>query len=408
MPLPTPTRRPVRTVARIAAAVALVLGTLVAASGRASAHSSTTAFNTVPGAPTIGLIGDSTLAGVRWYKDYGQLGRYSFVFDAESCRRTLEPSCWSREGYRADTALQSMQHLSGQLGDVLVMMTGYDDSSYLFDDAIDAVLAEARRQQIGHVVWLTLRTDGVDYEEPLHQANGRTYRDSNKVLLARAAHSGGYLQVADWATYSIGHDDWMEADGVHITAAGADGLTGFIADQVHKVLDGATITPAEPPWYPLVEGDTGEGVTRLQKALVAAGMDLRGGVDGTFGLATGDAVSTFQRQHGLDVTGIADRATATALGLRATAAATTPTTTVPSPPGAAAPGTVAPAAKTASPSTGDDLQRNLPWIGLLVALNVLLAVYVRRRLGRRAPPLTTEESVEDDPVVLREPQPEHR
>jgi hypothetical protein len=407
MPWPSPTRHPLRTVARLAAAVTLIVGTLVAASGGASAHSSTTVFNTVPGAPTIGLIGDSTLAGVRWYQDYGQLDRYSFVFDAESCRRTLEPSCWSREGYRADTALQSMQHLSGQLGDVLVMMTGYDDSSYLFDDAIDAVLAEARRQQIGHVVWLTLRTDGVDYEEPRHQANGRTYRDSNKVLLARAADSSGYLQVADWATYSTGRDDWLEGDGVHITAAGADGLTGFIADQVHKVLDDATITPAEPPWYPLVVGDTGEAVSRLQEALVAAGMDLRGGADGTFGLATGDAVSSFQRQHGLDVTGIADRATATALGLRATPSAT-PTTTVPSPPGAVAPGTVAPAAKAQAPSTGDDVQRNLPWIGLLVALIVLLALCVRRGLGRRPPPSSTNESVEDDPVVLREPQPQHR
>jgi hypothetical protein len=65
------------------------------------------------------------------------------VFDAESCRRTFEPSCWSREGYRPDTALQTMQRLSGKWGDVLVMMSGYDDSSYLFDDAIDAVVAEA-------------------------------------------------------------------------------------------------------------------------------------------------------------------------------------------------------------------------------------------------------------------------
>src|SRR5262245_17422792 len=226
------------------AALTIAALAVVTEAGTASAHPSTTVVNTVPGAPHIGLIGDSTLAGVRWYGQYGQLQTYSYVFDAESCRRTLEPSCWSREGYRPDTALQTMQRLTGKWGDVLVMMTGYDDSSYLFDDAIDAIVTEARRQDIDHVLWLTLRTEGVSYEEPLHQASGRTYREGNKVLLSRAAQLGGYLQVADWATYSVGHQGWLEPDGVHLTATGADALTTFIADQVGRVLDGDTVTPA--------------------------------------------------------------------------------------------------------------------------------------------------------------------
>jgi hypothetical protein len=57
----------------------------------------------------------------------------------------------------------------------------------------------------------------VSYEEPLHQAGGRTYRESNKVLLSRAAQLGGFLQVADWATHSVGHEGWLEPDGVHVT-----------------------------------------------------------------------------------------------------------------------------------------------------------------------------------------------
>jgi hypothetical protein len=133
------------------------------------------------------------------------------------------------------------------LGDVLVVMTGYDDSSYGFDEAVDALVAEAQRQDIGHVLWLTLRTADVTYEEPLHQANGRTYRESNEVLLARAAKLDGYLQVADWATYSAGRDGWLEPDGVHITPAGASGLTAFIADQIGRVLQGESVTPAERP-----------------------------------------------------------------------------------------------------------------------------------------------------------------
>jgi Putative peptidoglycan binding domain len=371
---------------------------VVTEAGPASAHPATTVVNTVPGAPQIGLIGDSTLAGVRWYGQYGKLQTYSYVFDAESCRRTLEPSCWSREGYRPDTALQTMQRLSGQWGDVLVMMAGYDDSSYLFDDAIDAVVTEARRQGIGHVLWLTLRTEGVSYEEPLHQASGRTYRESNKVLLSRADHLGGYLQVADWATHSVDHGGWLEADGVHVTKTGAEALTAFIADQAGRVLDGDTVTPADPPWYPLVEGDTGDAVARVQQALVAAGIDVHGGADGTFGVATTQAVSAFQRQQGLDISGVVDQRTAVALGLRpAPAAAANPTTTV-------AVSTAPAAISTPGPSTGtqessDRMTSARPWLAL-IGVNVVLAWYVRHRLlvrRRRALAASTTGEDADEP-----------
>src|SRR6476659_2989053 len=103
MSLPTCIRRR-RHSNRLVAATAAMLVALLVGAAPAGAHPSTTVVNTVPGAPQIGLIGDSTLSGVRWYSRYGQLQAYSYVFEAEACRRTLEPSCWSREGYRPDTA----------------------------------------------------------------------------------------------------------------------------------------------------------------------------------------------------------------------------------------------------------------------------------------------------------------
>jgi hypothetical protein len=377
---PNCSRRPRHSGKLLAAAVTVVVLAVLTEAAPAGAHPATTVVNTVPGAPQIGLIGDSTLAGVRWYGQYGKLQTYSYVFDAESCRRTFEPSCWSREGYRPDTALQTMQRLSGKWGDVLVMMSGYDDSSYLFDDAIDAVVAEARQQGIGHVLWLTLRTEGVSYEEPLHQAGGRTYRESNKVLLSRAAHLGGFLQVADWATHSVGHEGWLEPDGVHVTKTGAQALTAFIADQAGRVLDGDTVTPAEPPWYPLVEGDTGDAVVRVQQALVAAGVDLQGGADGTFGLATTQALMAFQRQHGLDISGVVDQRTAVALGVRQQPAGANATTTVAV---NAVPGAIStPAVSTEAEETGGGMTSALPWLAL-IGVNVILAWYVRRRLHAR-------------------------
>ena len=59
-----------------------------------------------------------------------------------------------------------MRRLSGQLGSVLVLMAGYDDAGSGFASAVDAVMAEAARQGIPHVIWLTLRTADVSYVGP--------------------------------------------------------------------------------------------------------------------------------------------------------------------------------------------------------------------------------------------------
>lgn len=71
-------------------------------------------------------------------------------------------------------------------------------------------------------------------------------------------------------------------------------------------------------------GERGPRVTELQRALVAAGIELRGGVDGVFGGATAAAVMEYQRQHGIQVTGRVDAATAGSLGLEAAPAPTPP------------------------------------------------------------------------------------
>lgn len=60
---------------------------------------------------------------------------------------------------------------------------------------------------------------------------------------------------------------------------------------------------------PLTLGARGDMVTQLQRALLAAGLSVRGGADGVFGTATQTAVRTFQRTQGLPVTGTVDVAT---------------------------------------------------------------------------------------------------
>src|SRR6056297_2616740 len=346
------------------------------------------------GAPSISLIGDSTLTGVRWYADYGALTRFDLVFSAESCRRTYEQSCISQEGYRSANVIEAMRTLEGELGQVLVVMSGYNDPG----DTIDGVVDEARRQGVGHVVWLTLRTsDDVVYSDPQEQSSVETFRRYNEQLVAAADESDGYLQVADWATYSNGASSWFETDGIHLTPSGVDALTSFIAAIVERVLAGQDVSPSAAAWTVLVPGDSGAAVTRVQAALVEAGTDLPGGVDGIYGNATMAAVAAYQRTQGdLQVTGAVDLATARSLGVvdddaSAPAAADA---------GAAAGATPAPA--PAAPSATPDPDRlepasapgsngtwSLPWwlVAATVAfLSAVAAVALRRRqvVARRA------------------------
>jgi peptidoglycan hydrolase-like protein with peptidoglycan-binding domain len=331
-------------------------------------------------APHISLIGDSTLTGVRWYADYGELRRFNFVLSAESCRRTIEQSCISREGYRSANVISAMRTLEGELGDVLVVMSGYNDPVWTIDEAIEGVTDEARRQGVGTVVWLSLRTsDDVNYSDPQEQSSINTFREYNEQLVAAAEASDGYLQIADWATYSNGASEWFEADGVHLTPRGVDAVTAFIAATVQRVLAGENVSPAAAPWTVLVPGAEGEIVAAVQQALIAADVEVAGGADGVYGNDTMAAVADYQRSNDLQVTGAVDMATARSLGVyrdstEAIPATTAPATTVPR-------SVLSPTVRDVAEPTVGDNERLSPWLLITATVIVVLAaaVVARRR-----------------------------
>ena len=292
-PVAEPTRRHWAAVI----ALAIAAGSLLTG-GSAVRADQTVFFDEAGNAPHISLIGDSTLTGVRWYADYGALERFNFVLSAESCRRTIEQSCISREGYRPANVIMAMRTLDGELGEVLVVMSGYNDPGWTIDEAIARVVDEARSKDVGHVVWLSLRTsDDVDYSDPQEQSSINTFREYNEQLFEAAAASEGYLQVADWATYSNGASAWFEADGVHLTGRGVDAITTFITGTVERVLAGENVSPAAAPWTVLVPGAEGEIVEAVQEALIAAGVEVPGGADGVYGNDTMAAVAAYQRRQ---------------------------------------------------------------------------------------------------------------
>jgi peptidoglycan hydrolase-like protein with peptidoglycan-binding domain len=318
----TPSSKPRRSTIWVAALVLLaVLAPLVVvlAPRSSDADSRTTLIHRGEvGEPRIGLIGDSSLSGVRWYGTYGDLFQLNFVFDAESCRRTSLPSCSGREGYAPENGIQTIRRLRGKWGRVLVMVTGYNDPGYQFGEAVDAVVSEAKQQRIRKVMWLTMRTADVSYVSPEYRSDSYTFRDNNRILLQKAVQYRGYLQIADWATYSAQRDDWVAADGVHMTVAGGYAITSFIVQQARRVIAGHTVTPPPDPavssWVPLRLGDFGARVLTLQRALINRGIDVVGGADGAFGTYTERAVKTFQRRQGLAASGVVDALTAERLG----------------------------------------------------------------------------------------------
>jgi Putative peptidoglycan binding domain len=298
--------------------------TALAVSNAVSRPEPASAYTTIyydgagPSVPHIGLIGDSSLAATRWYGILGSLTRYNFVLDAESCRRTIYVSCRGREGYAPENTLTVMRRLEGQWGRVLVLMTGYDDPGSQFGDAVDAVMREAIRQGIPRVMWLTFRTADVTYVGPDFHSDLYTFRDNNKILLQKALKYGGRLQIADWATRSAERDDWVLADGVHLSVAGTHAVTKFIVNRVGQVLAGRSVTPRRPnipscrTGVPLHRRDYVNDVQCLERHLRSLGFGVN--VDRRYDRKTEAAVNFLEWARSWRRDGVADRRVLRAAG----------------------------------------------------------------------------------------------
>ena len=120
----------------------------------------------------------------------------------------------------------------------------------------------------------------------------------------------------------------LKATGVVDTAT-AKVLKVAAASTTTVVETTTTVAPAIQ--YPLtastlpVRGNKGDSVVAVQKALTAAGLVVKGGIDGAFGSGTTTTITAFQTSKGITATGILDIPTAVALALIAPVAAPAPT-----------------------------------------------------------------------------------
>lgn len=205
--------RPVR-----AALTAVVLASLVAAS--TAAGSTATKRTPIPAT----FVGDSVSASISYVTTaQKQLKRGLAVrLDAKVCRRLVQPSC-SFQGSTPTTALQAVQYYGRSLGQVLIVMVGYNEDGRGYRAGINRVMRAALAEGASGVVWVTLREVG---------AYGSYYRAMNRAI-KKAAKRWPQLLVADWNAYSAGKP-WFGSDGLHLSATGAVKLVAFLRPYVFR------------------------------------------------------------------------------------------------------------------------------------------------------------------------------
>ena len=91
-------------------------------------------------------------------------------------------------------------------------------------------------------------------------------------------------------------------------------VTGVVDEPTARFLGLLTVARLTPDTLPKA-GQTGDAVWSVQQALINNGVEVKGGADATFGLATTIALGTYQSRKGLLVTRSLDWATAFSLGL---------------------------------------------------------------------------------------------
>lgn len=183
---------------------------------------------------------------------------------------------------------------------------------------------------------------------PTAQAAGTTGRTTALPRLGDRGESVRALQLAlIGAGLSVrGGADGIFGQGTATALRSFQTSKGLVASGEIDASSAFLLGLGPAPTFPK-RGDRGASVTKMQNALIGAGLTMRGGADGIFGSATTAAIAAFQTARGLSATGTINITTAIALGIAPASATSVPTTS----PVTTAPSTTVPAPSTTAPST---------------------------------------------------------
>ena len=174
--------------------------------------------------PRVTLIGDSIAASFDYVASARRyLGRgLDLRSDAVVCRRLVAPSCVF-QGAQPATALEVVRSRGAALGPVVVINVGYNDWAAVYD--VDRVMRALEAAGVRTVVWVTLRETTSNYAQ-------------NNTAIRKATRRWRNLAVADWNSYSNGKP-WFRSDGLHLTTAGAAGLSRLLRPLVLAGVNGS-------------------------------------------------------------------------------------------------------------------------------------------------------------------------
>jgi len=173
----------------------------------------------------VTVIGDSITASFDYVPAARRyLGKgFDLRSDAVVCRRLVEASCVF-QGSTPATALEVIGAHRRTLGSVVVINVGYNDWTAVYD--VDRVMRALKAAGVTTAIWVTLRETTSNYAR-----NNARIRDA-----ARRWRKN--LVVADWNAYSRGKP-WFRADDLHLTSAGATGLSHLLRPLVLNGISGS-------------------------------------------------------------------------------------------------------------------------------------------------------------------------
>jgi hypothetical protein len=164
----------------------------------------------------VTVFGDSVATAMEYDPDArSMLARgIDLQLETAACRRLGDTSC-PYDGVRPPNVIDRATQLGTQLGPVVVVAVGYNDYEANYAKNIDDAMSAFRKAGVQHVLWVTLLEER------------QSWADMND-MIASAARKYPEITVVDWNAVAKQQPEWMQPDGVHLTAAGAEGMAATI------------------------------------------------------------------------------------------------------------------------------------------------------------------------------------
>lgn len=210
--------------------VAMALGTATAVGSVGETDTSRTARSASPHLPRVTMITDSVGGVLYWVTSAREelAEGLDFHLETHACRKLVSLGCYAY-GEIPPSTLVTIQELGPEIGSIVVIDVGYNDSADGYAEGLDTIMAALVASGVQHVVWVTLEeTQGV-----WAQIN---------VQIRAAPARWPQLVVADWAPVAAGRSEWF-VDAAHMNDLGGTAFVRFLRPIVLEACGTACVPP---------------------------------------------------------------------------------------------------------------------------------------------------------------------